>query len=201
MNGIIKKTAIMTSLILVATLFLGAFGLFVFAPKYTGDLCFEIGMKNSAVNCYEIAYGRTGDYGDLVDLVNCSAYTENYEVMSRYGKIMLEREVEFNDFCKQGDQDVTEGDYTTYGYYTTAIMLAFYKTGDKQSSASIAVEYTLNGYVETSALYAAVRLCKNDSEFLGVLVSAYKGGSNKLSGTHLSKFREDIKAIDPEIKI
>ena len=196
MGDLIKKTALITALSLVAILLVGVFCITIFAPSFAGDCYFEIGLKSVAVSCYERAYNDSGSYEDLVELVDASNYSENDQTTATYGKIMLERKLEFADFCKSMDENLNDG-YSTYDYYATMVMLAFYDLGDKYSAADVCFANLENGgYVDGCALAMAVKMAKGDRDFGAIIVAAYKSLSSRnfTNNTQIA-FKNDMKEL------
>ena len=200
MGSFIKKVAITTCLILVAVLFLGVFSVFTFAPKLAGDKCFELGLKNVATTCYERVYKKTGEFDDLITLVDNVIFAEDTEMIVEYLGKMVNRKLEFEEFCKSLDEQSEYVDYSSYDYYVTTLMMAYYKLGNKTSAANFAFSsLTSDGYEEGCALYYAVKLSQTDADFFDMIVTSYKGLSTK-TFTGYKKFREDLKAINPDVK-
>ena len=63
---------------------------------------------------------------------------------AKYGKIMIERKIEFAEFCKVTDED-GQSNFSTYDYYSTLVTFAFYDLGDKSSAADICFKTLENG--------------------------------------------------------
>lgn len=196
MNKLILKTALITLLSLFATLLIGVFSITLFAPSFAGDCYFEIGLKDVAVSCYERAYLNSGSYDDLVELVDSASFSENDALTASYGKTMIERKLEFADFCAKSDEN-TQSNFSTYDYYATLIMFAFYDIGDKDGAVEICFNTLENGgYTDDCALKMAVNMAKDDKELGNVIVTAYKSLSNRnFENNTQNKFKNDMKGM------
>ena len=86
MNKLVVKVAILTFLSLIAVSLISAFSIFTFAPGFAGDKCFELGLKNVATKCYERAYEQTGEFDDLVILVDNAIFSEDGDAVLTYWK-------------------------------------------------------------------------------------------------------------------
>ncbi|MBQ7373368.1 MAG: hypothetical protein IJW64_02245 [Clostridia bacterium] len=201
MNKVIIKTAIITFLSLVVAFILGVIGIYAFAPRLAGGYCYELGLKNMATECYERVYSKTGEFDDLVELVNSAIYAENDGVTSVYGEEMIERKSDFKNFCdKQIDENFQEGDYSTYDYYVNATMLAKYSLGNKQEAIEFAFSCALKsaGYTEHSALKMLVNMIETD-ESLGDIISEFYNAmtppEQKYSFSGHVEFRNDMNNL------
>ena len=191
MTKIIKKTAIITALSLVAVSLLSVFALFVFAPKKAGDICNELGLKKVALSCYEKNYNSTGDFDDLMLLVDNSIFEEDNERIVNYGKIAFSRKVDFDSLCTSLDGDGSV-DYPTYDYYSTAIVNAYYNLGKNTDLVKFAFKnLSKDGYTETSALYYTVQLAKSDNSLRDVLGDEYYS-KNNWTFTGRTLFKNDL---------
>ena len=196
MGNVIKKTALITLLSLVAVLLISVFGVTVFAPSFAGDCYFELGLKNVAVSCYERAFNDSGSFSDLVELVDSASFSENDEITATYGKKMIDRSIEFAEFCKSADED-SQGGYSTYDYYATLVTFAFYDLGDKEGAVDICFKTLDNGgYTDGCALKTAVQLAREDREFGEVLISAYKElPSRNFANNTQVQFKKDMREL------
>ena len=200
MNKIIIKTAIITVLSLVVASIIGVVCAFSFAPRFSGNCCFELGLKDMATKCYERAYLNSGTYEDLVELVDSAIYAEYDEMIAKYGEEMVERKVEFKRFCEDLDVDVdyTEGGYSTYDYYANATMLAKYYLGDKEGAVDFVFDNLFtNGYTENSALKMLVNMVSSEEGLGEMLSDEYLElePASRYAFTNHEKFREDMKAL------
>ena len=196
MGNVIKKTALITLLALVSVLLVSVFSVTLLAPSFAGDCYFELGFKDMAVSCYERAFGSSGSYSDLVELVDSASYSENDSITAKYGKIMIERKIEFAEFCKVTDED-GQSNFSTYDYYSTLVTFAFYDLGDKSSAADICFKTLENGgYTDGCALKTAVQIAKDDKEFGELLISAYKAlPSRNFANNTQNKFKDDMRKL------
>lgn len=195
MGKTIKKTALLTVLSLIAVSFLTVFAIFVFAPKTAGDFCNDMGMKKIALSCYEREYNKTGEFDDLIFLFDYAIFEDDYGRVTKYGEIALSRTTDFECFCAQSDLNKAEGAYPTYDYYTTAIVDAYYAQGKKQDVAVFALNHVPSkGYSETTALYYAVQLAKDDTSLLKFLGDEY-GNGIKWTFTGKTTFKKEIEKL------
>lgn len=200
MNKLVVKVAILTFLSLIAVSLISAFSIFTFAPGFAGDKCFELGLKNVATKCYERAYEQTGEFDDLVILVDNAIFSEDGDAVIEYGTKMINRNDEFSAFCIETDEKSEYVDYSSYDYYVTAVMMANYNAGKKTEAVDIAFsKLTADGYKEGIALFYAVQLAKEDEDLLQIILSSYKASTNR-TFTNYKAFREELQGIDPEIK-
>ena len=195
MGNLIKKTAIITALSLIAVAFISVFAIFTFSPSLAGDCCFELGLKNLAISCYEREYKNTGEYDDLVELVNCAIYAEDNQAVVDYGVVMKGRKIEFDGYCKVLDEESESVGYWAYDYYTNGIMQAYISLGDKDGAAKFAVGCAEEkGYTEESALKNAVNMAKNDKALGDSIILAYKN-STKSSFNNFVIFKNEMKEM------
>lgn len=199
MGKLIAKTAFITALILILTVFLGAVVVFFAAPKFSAKVCHNLGMKNAATTCYVRVYEKTGTFDDLVEAVDSAVYSENREVIAEYGLKMFDvygNSFEFEQFCKNGDVGKTENDYKTYDYYATLVFNALYSTDKKAEAANFAIVSLDNGYNDKCALKMAVKMANPslDSAFGQLLITAYK--TKKLSISQMyTDFVKEMKDL------
>ena len=200
MNKVILKTAIFTVLALIVATILTIVGVFAFAPKFAGNCCYELGLKGLAVDCYERVYMETGEFEDLVELVNCGVYAQDDTIVSNYGEEMIGRKVEFKNFCDNADVDVefTDGAYTTYDYYVNAIMLAKYALNEKQEAVDFVFRTLfVNGYTENSALKMLVNMVSSEEGLGDLLVEGYMNlePGSRYGFTNHQTFRDEMKEL------
>ncbi len=195
MSSLIKKTAIITVLSLIAVAFLSVFAIFTFYPSLAGDCCFEIGLKNLAISCYEREYKNTGEYEDLVELVDCAIYAEDYQKVVDYGVIMKGRKLEFDGYCEDLDEESENVGYSAYDYYTNVIMQSYISLGNTDGATKFAVDCaTENGYTEDSALKNAVKMAKEDKVLGQSIIVAYKNAKST-NFTNYTNFKNEMKEL------
>jgi hypothetical protein len=198
MNNIIKKTAIVTALSLFAITFVIMFSLFAFAPATAGNLCYELGLKKIALSCYEKEYNKTGEFDDLINLLDNAIFLGDNERVCSYGEITFSRTGELNYYCETVDADKNEQSYPTYDYYATAIANAYYKQNQVDNMAQFVLNnMTEDGYTETSALYYSVKLAGNNNELRDALGRAYES-NNEWTFIGRSDFRKEIQLLGYE---
>ena len=200
MNKVIIKTAIVTVLSLIVASILAGIGIYAFAPRFAGDCCYELGLKNMATSCYERVYQKTGTYDDLIELVNSAIYAEDDKNVSVYGEELVNRKIEFNAFCEQADFDkeFEEGSFTTYDYYVNTTVFAKYYLGYKQDAVDFAFSCLFKGgYVENSALKMLVEMVDSEEGLGNMLVIAYNAlePANRYAFTNHNVFRSDMKEL------
>ena len=200
MSKVIIKTAIVTVLALIVALIFSCVGVYAFAPRFAGDCCYELGLKDAATNCYERVYKSTGTYEDLIELVNSAIYAEDDKTVSVYGEELVDRKIEFKDFCNQADVDkeFEEGSYSTFDYYVNVTMLAKLSIGNKQDAVDFAFTCVFQGgYVENSALKMLVEMVDSEEGLGDMLVIAYNALEpvNRYAFTNHQVFRSDMKEL------
>lgn len=200
MNKVIIKTAIITFLTLVVAFILGVIGIYAFAPRIAGKYCYELGFKNMATECNERVYTKTGEFSDLVELVDSAIYAENYDLISTYGEEMVKRTSDFKSFCEsEVDEDYTEDSYSTFDYYVNTTMLAKYSLGNVQNAIDFAFDsMSSKGYTENSSLKMLVNMIESQDGLGQMICDTYNNipydKGNKFFIGH-ENFRTDMKNL------
>ena len=80
MKKTIIKTAVITALLLLCSVFIIYFATYIVSPGTIGDMYKNLGMKNNAVEMYEKQYLSKGNaFDDLKELVDMAIYAEDEE--------------------------------------------------------------------------------------------------------------------------
>lgn len=201
MSNIVKKTVIITALSLVAVLLLTVFGIVAFAPKTAGDICFNLGLNKSALGCYEREYKNTGEFDDLLKIVDTAIISDNDQYTIDYGTLLVSRKKEFSSYCSAEDKRLGENSkYSTHDYYTNIIMNVYFDRGDRETAVRFSL-YNLpqSGYAENSALYNIVNIARGDgttvdSEMVEIIGSVYESMSDNYF-TGYVKFKDDMRKL------
>ena len=198
MKKTILKTALITVLILIGVLFTSVFSIFVFAPKYSAKISYDLGMKNVSTSCYERVYKKTGEMEDLITVIDSAVYAENTDKVIEYGVKLFDVFSDTNvfyDFCKSSDVGLAEDAYSTYDYYSNTVFMALYSSGKKSDAAKFAIKH-MNDFNEKSVLKTAYRLADptNDKMFGTMLVYAYKSMMKEINTSSYATFVKEMKA-------
>ncbi|MBR2336784.1 MAG: hypothetical protein IKA61_02440 [Clostridia bacterium] len=198
MKGTIMKTALITALSLVCILFLGVFSTYLFAPKLSAELSYNLGMKGLSSSCYERVYKKTGELDDLIVVIDSAVYAEKTETVEKYGLILFDtygKTSEFANYCRKNDEGLTEDDYSTYDYYANTVFMALYNRGEKEKAAEFAIR-NMVAYSDKCALKMAVILADptNDRAFGDFLVVKYKSLMKEINTANYNEFRIEMRA-------
>ena len=188
----ILKTAIITTLAFVSACIIGVFSIFAFAPKLSASVCYDLGMKKLATSCNERVYEKTGTLEDLIELIDSAIYSEDKEIIAKYGVFLFDtynNTILFTSYCETADANLQDGEYSTYDYYANSVFMALYNLGEKEKAAEVAIINIIE-YTDKSALKRAVVLAdpSNDKEFGETLISVYKrlmSSINKIGRAHV----------------
>ena len=103
----VLKTMLKTMVILVLIFVFGALGFYVINPKYSAQICAELGWKHAEVDCYELLYVRTKDNADLYNLIVKLGNVDEVEDQNSYIDRLLNTE-NYSEFCNNMDNSVVE---------------------------------------------------------------------------------------------
>lgn len=200
----ILKTALITALSFIGVLVIGAFSIFTFAPSLSASVCHDLGMRKLASSCLERVYKNTGEIDDLIEVIDSAVYAENKQTVAEYGKVLFysfNDTANFKSICAKGDEDIKEGEYSTYDYYASTVFMALYETGDKQGASEFAIKFMGDEYTEKCVLKMAVKIAnpETDKAFGDMLVNSYKNDKT-ISKTNYKKFEEEMKAYGDAYK-
>ena len=179
MKKTIIKTAVITALLLLCSVFIIYFAIYIVSPGTIGDMYKNLGMKNNAVEMYEKQYLSKGNaFDDLKELVDMAIYAEDEERVAEYGKILtVDQSVKLKLLS---DASKKEGVRDIYDYYSTRTVEGFYKIGNKAECVSIAF-MTSESYGEDKSVYFVAMICSsgNDKELATEFIDYYDNGAYK----------------------
>lgn len=200
MRKTIVETALYTTLSLMLALFVGAFSIFACAPRLSAKISYDLGMKKVSASCYERVYKKTGELSDLIAVIDSAVYADKKDTVIEYGTLLFDtygNTSEFYNYCVALDEDMEEGEYSTFDYYANTVFMALYSQGQKEQAAKFAIK-NMHEYTDKSVLMMAMILADptHDRAFGNMLVSAYKASMQEINTSEYALFVRDMKLYE-----
>ena len=143
----ILKTFAKTILIFAIVLAFACLGFYVINPRWSANVCAEMGWQKFEISCYELLYSRNKDMSDLYNLIVKLGNTNKYKKQNEYIN-KLQAEETYNTFCESMDTSVIDG----------------YKAGSI-SPENLAVLHGTNEYVCAREIINLINLEKYDDAY------------------------------------
>ena len=101
------KTIAKTIIILAIIVVFSSLGFYVINPRFSANVCAQLGWNKAEISCYELLYARNKDNADLYNLIVKLGNVKEYEKQNEYIDKLQDSE-DYATFCENMDKSVMD---------------------------------------------------------------------------------------------